>query len=78
MGILVYSLLWVMQDLYHQPLEQGFGDSLYFLYDIPSKPYSNLLRPLYYHVCQASPIEDSHFLFFNALKPLISKRQNFI
>ena len=22
MGIMVYSLLWVMQDLYHQPLEQ--------------------------------------------------------
>ena len=25
MGIMVYSFLWVMQDLYHQPLEQGFS-----------------------------------------------------
>ena len=24
MGIMVYSLLWVMQDLYHQPYHLGF------------------------------------------------------
>ena len=25
MGIMAYSLLWVMQDLYHQPYGVGFG-----------------------------------------------------
>ena len=25
MGIVVYSLLWVMQDFVHQPLEVGFS-----------------------------------------------------
>ena len=28
MGIIVYSLLWVMQDLYHQP--QGTGVEVHF------------------------------------------------
>ena len=26
-GIMVYSLLWVMQDLYHQPVHQQLGQS---------------------------------------------------
>ena len=28
MGIMVYSLLWVMQDLYHQPHPCPFGEPL--------------------------------------------------
>ena len=27
MGIMVYSLLWVVQDLYHQPFGLGFRNS---------------------------------------------------
>ena len=33
MGIMVYSLFWVMQDLYHQP----YGSMLWFLYIVPYK-----------------------------------------
>ena len=36
MGVMVYSLLWVMQDFAHQ----HYGI-------MGTKPYSNILRPLY-------------------------------
>ena len=39
MGIMVYSLLWVMQDLYHQPYFAGV--LLIILVSWAPKPYSN-------------------------------------
>ena len=41
MGIMVYAVLWVMQDLYHQPYEDG-------------KAYSDSMKPYSY---EASKIE---------------------
>ena len=44
MGIMLYSLLWVMQDLYHQPYVICFGvDSLHGFAGL-YKPYGHEAR----------------------------------
>ena len=49
MGIMVYSLYWVMQDFVHQPygaltIRKGFWDPLYYNYGHSKEP-RNYLAP---------------------------------
>ena len=45
MGIMVYSLSWVMQDVYHQPYPSGFP-SKGFLMEAPETPKFLVYAPM--------------------------------
>ena len=47
MGIMVYSLIWVVQDLYHQPYHMQVGLEHYKLGTAPTQSQLNIVyKPL--------------------------------